>query len=140
MSSEQIPTVSVEEKKTVAVIFDKVAANQAVTVEEKTKVGEINEKFWKIKNNNNGPIAERKEAFRFIEMCHRVLGRKFDQSWEPKEKKQGFGGKSWTASNQQRSDNCDGLISYLKVLEVWDAMSPYEQAMTVAKAWGSVKQ
>jgi len=76
------------------------------------------------------------EVFDELEKLHKYFSYKLPN----KPYKQGGGGKSWTATKEQRHNNCDDLIGYLKVVGVWDALSPFEQGMIVAKVWGSVKQ
>ena len=68
------------------------------------------------------------------------LHKYFDYKLPNKPFKPGSGGKQWTTTKEQRQNNCDDLIGYLKVVGAWDGMSPFEQGMVIARIWGTVKQ
>ena len=136
--SDEKTTVSIEEKKKVADILQKLSDKKSITTEEKNEVVLINEKLWLIKKDSSLSIEDQNAALNFIEMCHKILGRKFSSDWASKEKK--GGAKAWIANKGQRIQNCEDLLQHLKTIDVWDGLKPYEQAMILAQAWGSVKQ
>lgn len=104
-----------------------------------TKLREIKEQLWTIKNNKEALLVERQEAFDLLVIVHKILGiKEMDLSWRPKENKSGGKG-GWIATDEQREKNVKGLVNYIGK-DRWAAMSPYEQGTVIARAWGSVKQ
>lgn len=110
-----------------------------VTPEMITKLREIKEQLWTIKNNKETLLIERQEAFDLLVIVHKILGMKeMNLDWRPKETKSGGKG-GWIATDEQRSKNVKALVDYIGK-DRWAAMSPYEQGTVIALAWGTVKQ
>lgn len=94
--------------------------------------------FWEIKKDPNSDFKTKNESFEYIVMCHEMLGKPIKEEWRPKEKSSS-GNRQWTASKEQRKQNCDDFRNYLQSIEVWKLLMPNEQADVMCKIWGSVK-
>lgn len=141
--STQSLKVTMEEKSQI-LKFHEQYKNDLATIPQNVKdiLQSLNNKLWDIKKSDKAEYQEKVTAFELIEKIHFLLNKKFDQSWKPKEPKAGGTNKSWTASNEQRIQNCNALKAYLDSpnMQIWNYLSAFEQAQILAKVWGSVKQ
>lgn len=124
--------ITMEEKAQVIKLFDQFKDNPSgIPGEIKTILTSINDKAWIIKNNVENPIHDRQSAFEVIEKIHKLLGRKFDPAWAPKEKGKGPGRRVVTLA--ERQSNCDAFKTYL---EKNVKCSPDFMAMALSNVWG----
>jgi len=94
---------------------------------------ELADIFWhKTADKFDTPYEKKMEIFDELTLLHKYFGYKLP--------KKPFQPKSYIISKNQREDNCNDMISYLKKMTVWNSLSPFEQGTIIAKIWGSVKQ
>lgn len=134
------PILSKEETDTVTLLFDQYKEKKdCIPTSVKPVLAAINTKAWDIKNDKDRTYEDKLAAFRIIEKVHKLLDRKFDPSWEPKDKSKKSQGQAWIATPAQRKQNCNDLKTFLHDVGIWEKLKPEDQAKLYAMVWGSVK-
>lgn len=142
MSQTPALKITMEEKSQVLKFFEQYKDKLSeVPKDVKDVLQSINNHLWDIKKSDTAEYQDKLAAFELIEKVHLMLGKKFDPTWKPREPNKGGPGKAWTATKQQRIQNCNELKEYLSTdAKMWNSLSPFEQAQVLALVWGSVKQ
>lgn len=139
--TDEKPIISKEETDQVVQLFEQYKEKKgAIPSEIKGILAKINDKAWLIKNDKERTYEDKLAAFRIIEKVHTLLERKFDPSWEPKDKSKKGQAQAWIATPEQRRKNCNDLKTFLHDAGIWDKLTPAEQANVYSSVWGSVKQ
>jgi len=132
-------SLSIDDKAKIFEFHKLFKANpQSVTPEITTFIKAKNEELWQIKGDEKLPVDARVAAFDMIKLCHEMLGRKFDESWKPKEGKKG-GGNWKPLTKEQRAQNCKDFIDFMKSLGVTVSPESTEWNLPLAMIWGPTK-
>lgn len=138
--TDEKPIISKEETDQVTVLFEQYKEKKgAIPSEIKGMLAKINDKAWLIKNDKDRTYEDKLAAFKIIEMVHKLLDRKFDPSWEPKDKSKKPQGQAWIATPAQRKQNCQDFKTFLHEIGLWEKLGAIDQAKVYAAVWGTVK-
>lgn len=124
-------SISIDEKQK---LFEfqklfKISPSQ-ITPEIYKFITETNDKAWKIAKDQRMPLETRTATYDIIKICHEILGRKWEDSWRPKENKKSFTKRVITV--QERISNCDEFVKYLANRKIED---PTVTVISLAMIW-----
>ena len=110
--TQEVITISMESKAKLFE-FHKLwkASPASITPEIRTFTMALSDAAWKLAKDQSQTFEVRNGIYDVIKICHEILGRKWDDSWRPREGKKQFTKRVITV--EERQANCDAFVTYI---------------------------